>query len=426
MLTQIFVAILIVMVAFMVARDLAMTKSEHFLGHLDGSGRETLPGTAGDTHGDRAGVSFREPFRTTAPTAGYNVGRHPEPIGPPAGIEPARTSSPSGQSSSAGQDMVPAANGNQHVRSRLRQLVIIPAAASAVIALCVVGLADVLQGTGINSSSSSARDEAILGAVVLGVVIVVVLVLAVRATIAIARSVLQPLYRLRARALALAAGRPSDPPPADVASPDEMGDIARALEQMGSRMSLPGQEEVGLRNKVDAMFVNLSRRNQSLVERQMRLMDNLEQGEPDKDRRATLFRVSRIAARMHRDSQNLLVLAGHVPSSTWDQPAALMNVVRAAMSEVEEYERVAVHPQPEIAVSGPAVDDVVHLLAELIQNATSFSAGEMEVEISGQLLDSGGALISITDRGGGMSAQEMAHANWRLENPPSGDIELPK
>src|SRR5260370_3257405 len=103
-----------------------------------------------------------------------------------------------------------------------------------------------------------------------------------------------------------------------------------------------------------------------------------------------------------------------------------MSVIRAPVSEVEENERVSVYGQPEIAVTGPAVHDVVHLLAELIQKATSFSAVDMPVEISGQLLNTGGVLISITDRGVGMSAQEIAYANWRLENPPSADIDVPK
>src|SRR5260370_1327268 len=103
-----------------------------------------------------------------------------------------------------------------------------------------------------------------------------------------------------------------------------------------------------------------------------------------------------------------------------------MSVIRAPVSEVEENERVSVYAQPEIAVTGPAVHDVVHLLAELIQNATSFSAVDMPVEISGQLLNTGGVLISITGRGGGMSAREIAYANWRLENPPSADRDVPE
>ena len=267
---------------------------------------------------------------------------------------------------------------------------------------------------------------AILWAVAIIIVMITVLVLAAWATIGTARSVLQPLYRLRSRAMALAGGRPSDAAPADVASPDEIGDIARAFEQMRSTISRLGGNEAGLRNKLDAMFVNLSHRGQSLVERQMRLIEILEQSEHDRERQAILFRMNRIAARMHRDSQNLLVLAGHELSSSWNQPMMLMNVIRAAVSEIEEYERVSLHALPDIALSGPAVNEMVHLLAELIQNATSFSAVDMPVEIAGQLLNTGGVLISITDRGVGMSVQDISHANWRLENPPPVDIDVPK
>jgi signal transduction histidine kinase len=305
-------------------------------------------------------------------------------------------------------------------------MVAIPATAVAVIALCIVGLVYFLGSARIYAPDGSVRVGSILWAVVLVVVMVTVLVLAVWLTIGTARSVLRPLDRLRSRAMALADGRTSDEVPADAASPDEIGDIARAVEQLRTRILRLGGDEAGLRSKLDAMFMNLSHRGQSLVERQMRLIEILEQSEHDRERRALLFRMNRIAARMHRDSQNLLVLAGHELSSSWNQPMMLTNVIRAAVSEIEEYERVSMHALPDIAVSGPAVNDMVHLLAELIQNATSFSAVDMPVEVSGQLLNTGGVLISVIDRGVGMSAQDISHANWRLENPPPVDIDVPK
>ena len=305
-------------------------------------------------------------------------------------------------------------------------MVVIPVAAVSIVALCIVGLVYFLSDARIHAPDGSVRVGSILWAVAMVIVMITVVVLALWATVSTASSVLQPLYRLRSRAMALADGRPSDTAPADVASPDEIGDIARAVEQTRSTISRLGGNEASLRGKLDAMFVNLSHRGQSLVERQMRLIEILEQSEHDRERRAILFRMNRIAARMHRDSQNLLVLAGHELSSSWNQPMMLANVVRAAVSEIEEYERVSVHAQPDIALSGPAVNDMVHLLAELIQNATSFSAVDMPVEISGQVLNTGGALISITDRGVGMSVQDISHANWRLENPPPVDIDVPK
>ena len=425
MLAQILVVILIVAVAGMVGADLVRTKTEDPSVQPDGAGYEVRPTTIGGTRGDRTGASYG----TGIPAAGQDAGLGRQPghaDRSAADLQPPRAASPIGQGLPTQRDGVPPAHDSRHVRSRLQLMVLIPAAAVTVIALCVVGLTYFLSGARMYAPDGAVRIGAVLWAVAIIVVMITVLVLAVLATISIGRSVLQPLYRLRSRAIALADGRPSDAAPADVTSPDEIGDIARAVEQTRSRISQLGGGEAGLRSKLDAMFVNLSHRGQSLIERQMRLIDVLEQSERDQERRAILFRMNRIAARMHRDSQNLLVLAGHELSSSWNQPMMLINVVRAAVSEIEEYERVSLHALPDIAMSGPAVNDTVHLLAELIQNATSFSAVDMPVEVAGQLLTSGGVLISITDRGVGMSVQEISHANWSLENPPPVDVEVPK
>jgi hypothetical protein len=170
------------------------------------------------------------------------------------------------------------------------------------------------------------------------------------------------------------------------------------------------------------MFVNLSRRSQSLVERQIQLIDDLELGEQDAERLSSLFQMDHLATRMRRNSENLLVLAGHDVSRRWNQPVALVDVLRAAVSEIEQYERVTLNVQPGIAVRGQAVNDVVHLLSELAENATTFSSAETPVTIAGHLLSSGGVLLDITDQGVGMGAEEMAHANWRLDNPPVVDV----
>jgi hypothetical protein len=170
------------------------------------------------------------------------------------------------------------------------------------------------------------------------------------------------------------------------------------------------------------MFVNLSRRSQSLVERQIRLIDELEQGEQNSERLSSLFQMDHLATLMRRNSENLLVLAGHDVSRRWNKPVALVDVLRAAVSEIEQYERVTLNVQPGIAVRGPAVSDVVHLTAELVENATSFSPADTPVSIVGHLLSSGGVLLEIADQGVGMGAEEMAHANWRLDNPPVVDV----
>jgi hypothetical protein len=218
--------------------------------------------------------------------------------------------------------------------------------------------------------------------------------------------------------------------PAEVDSFERPDQAARVFDQTRRDMPPPtagaGNEHGALPAKSSAMFVNLSRRSQALVERQLRLIESLEQGEQDRQRLASLSRLNRIALRIHRNSQNLLVLAGQEPATNWSQPVTLAHLVDAAVSEVEDYERVSFEVQPDIAVRGPAVHDAVHLLVELIDNATSFSAADMPVHIKGYVLTTGGALVDVTDRGIGMAANEMAYANQQLDNPPPPDIDVPK
>jgi signal transduction histidine kinase len=290
----------------------------------------------------------------------------------------------------------------------------------------------------ITARASSLRNEAVTAAIITGVVILFVLALALFFTVVVARSMVRPLRRLRAGALEVAgmrlpetvrrmsegegAGAAMDVEPIEVDSTDEIGEVARAFDQVHREAVRLASNEAALRGNVNAMFVNLSRRSQSLVERQIRLIDDLEQGEQDSERLANLFQMDHLATRMRRNSENLLVLAGHEVSRRWTQSVGLVDVLRAAVSEIEQYERVTLNVQPGIAVRGQAVNDVVHLLAELVENATSFSAAETPVAVSGHLLNSGGVLLDITDQGVGMGAEEMAHANWRLDNPPVVDV----
>ncbi|HET9897348.1 MAG TPA: nitrate- and nitrite sensing domain-containing protein [Streptosporangiaceae bacterium] len=282
------------------------------------------------------------------------------------------------------------------------------------------------------------RKRAIIAAIAVGGVILLVLVLSLLFTVFVGRSMVRPLRRLRAGALEVAGIRlpetvrrmsetdgenvPVEVEPIDVESSDEIGEVARAFDQVHREALRLAATEAALRGNVNAMFVNLSRRSQSLVERQIRLIDELEQGEQDSERLSSLFQMDHLATRMRRNSENLLVLAGHESSRRWNQPVPLVDVLRAAISEIEQYERVMLNVQPGIAVRGPAVNDVVHLIAELAENATSFSSADTPVSVSGHLLGSGGVLLDITDEGVGMGGDEMAHANWRLDNPPVVDV----
>ncbi|HEY6297545.1 MAG TPA: HAMP domain-containing sensor histidine kinase, partial [Streptosporangiaceae bacterium] len=316
-------------------------------------------------------------------------------------------------------------------------LVGISAAAAAVAALCAVRIVGALGGSSIDSPVSSVRHGAITSAIGYGAALIVVLVLAAWFAIAVARSVLRPLGRLRAGVIELpgvvrrvgegrSQGRVPDVKPVDVDSSDDLGEVARAFDEMRRETLRMAANEAVVGGTLSTMFTNLSHRSQSLVERQIRLIESLEQAEQDPGRLGALSKMDRIAARMHRSSQNLLVLAGHELPNRWNQPVALGGVIMAAMSEIEDHERVSLSGQPDIAVRGPAVSDVVHLLAELTENATSFSAGDMPVDVSSKLPTTGGALIEITDRGIGMDPKDMAYTNWQLENAHAPEVSVPK
>jgi signal transduction histidine kinase len=288
------------------------------------------------------------------------------------------------------------------------------------------------------SRASALRRAAIVTTLAVGIAVILVLSVALLLTVVIGRSMVRPLRRLRAGALEVAGERlpeavrklgESDNAsvsievgPVDVDSTDEIGDVARAFDQVHREALRLAGNEAAMRGNVNAMFRNLSRRSQSLVERQIRLIDELEQGEQDAERLGSLFQLDHLATRMRRNSENLLVLAGHDSARRWNHPVPLVDVVRAAISEIEQYERVTLGVQPGIAISGPAVTDVVHLIAELAENATSFSSADTPVNVSGHRLSSGGLLLDVTDHGIGMDGETMAHANWRLDNPPVVDV----
>src|SRR6202012_3503566 len=279
------------------------------------------------------------------------------------------------------------------------------------------------------------RNNASTGLLVTSLVTLLLLFLVALVSTFVARSLIRPLRKLRADALDVAGHRLPEMvrrlsqsegadegveiEPIGVTSTDEIGEVARAFDQVHREAVRLAADEAMLRGNLNAMFINLSRRSQSLIERQLSLIDSLEQSEQDSGR---LSRLAHLATRMRRNSENLLVLAGHEVTRRWSQPVPLVDVLRAAISEIEQYERVVLNVQPGIVVVGQAVNDVVHLVAEIVENATTFSPEDTQVYVSGQPLSSGGVLLDITDNGVGISDQEMSHANWRLDNPPVVDV----
>jgi hypothetical protein len=172
------------------------------------------------------------------------------------------------------------------------------------------------------------------------------------------------------------------------------------------------------------MFISLSRRSVPLIERLARTIDAMEQSEDDPDQLANLFSMDHLVTRMRRNSENLLVLAGEEPVRKWTESVPLTDVTRAAAAEIEQYGRVALAVQPGIMVSGHAAADIVHLLAELIENATLFSPRSTQVSVTVMELGSGGVLVEVRDDGVGVVPLRLADMNWRLDHPPDLDVSI--
>jgi PAS domain S-box-containing protein len=179
-------------------------------------------------------------------------------------------------------------------------------------------------------------------------------------------------------------------------------------------------EQATLRQSISDLLHNLARRSQGLVDRQLELIDELERNEVDPDRLDELFRMDHLATRMRRNVENLIVLSGVDQRRRWSESVPLRDVVEAAVAEVEDYSRVQVAGIHDLTLAGQAASDVAHLLAELVENATSFSSPTTGVEVSGGPA-ANGYVLEIEDHGIGMSDAELAEANRRLAAPLAAD-----
>jgi signal transduction histidine kinase len=277
-----------------------------------------------------------------------------------------------------------------------------------------------------HSHSAWVRVAVTSGIVLLG------LLLTILATTLVARGIIRRLSGLERSARTLAADqlpdvvarlrRSEDVDVAAEAPPlrmgdDEIGRVGQAFDLVRQTAIRSAVEEARLRKGLNDVFRSLARRSQSLLHRQLTLLDQMERRATDPEALDDLFRLDHLTTRMRRHAEGLVILAGAPPGRAWSSPVRMVDVMRGAIAEVEDYARVSVATRSQAALAGSAVADVIHLLAELVENATTLSPPYTSVRVSGDTVANGFA-IEVEDRGLGMSAQRLAELNERLASPP--------
>ncbi|MFI7022812.1 nitrate- and nitrite sensing domain-containing protein [Micromonospora sp. NPDC049900] len=213
----------------------------------------------------------------------------------------------------------------------------------------------------------------------------------------------------------------TEAPPLDFGN-DEIGQVGQAFNRVQETAVRTAVEQAELRRSVREVFLSLARRTQVLVHRQVTLLDEMERRQENADELEDLFRVDHLATRMRRNAENLIVLSGSTPGRGWRKNVPMIDVARAAVQEVEDYTRVNVMPFGSVAVAGRAAGDIIHLLAELVENALTFSPKNTAVDVRGQLVARGFA-IEVEDRGLGMAEEDLAAINESIAEP-KGDFNL--
>jgi signal transduction histidine kinase len=277
----------------------------------------------------------------------------------------------------------------------------------------------------VNSEANTSRNAAIRdSAIVLAAIIAVLLLVYF-----VARSLVLPLRTLRAGALRVAhddlakeidaikdGGETPAIEPIPVHTSEEIGQVAHAVDELHEQALMMAGEQAALQLQIGDMFETLSRRSRTLVDQQLSLIDGLESNEADPDRLDSLFRLDHLAARMRRNGANLLVLSGATMHREQADPMPLAAVINAAASEVEDYRRVTTSTVPDSALVGSVVADVIHLLAELLDNALRYSPPTSPVRVSAVHTGNGGLVIEVTDTGLGMTEADLRMANTRLKS----------
>ncbi|HKS48589.1 MAG TPA: nitrate- and nitrite sensing domain-containing protein [Amycolatopsis sp.] len=290
-------------------------------------------------------------------------------------------------------------------------------------------------GDQVTAASSTLVENSGTDAGLLAVLLFLALVITAAVVFLITRQLLSSLQRLRTSALDVAdhqlpaavqsiqEGQESNAEiqPLIIGTTDEIGEVAQAFDAVHSQALRLASEQAAMRTGFSSVFINLSRRSQSLVQRQLQLIERLERDEEDADQLSTLFQLDHLATRMRRNNENLMVLSGAEPGRRSGQPVSTADVLRAAVSEIEQYQRVVVQAPSNARIVGYAASDLMRLIAELLDNATAFSAPETQVTVTTRA-ESTGLLVDIVDKGIGMNEAEVAEANARLNEAASVDL----
>jgi signal transduction histidine kinase len=286
------------------------------------------------------------------------------------------------------------------------------------------------------NSAAALQDDTSDKAGAAAVVLLAMLIIACTLGFVIGRYLLRSLSELRHSALdvahhhlpevvaAIRADRKPDTEiePVPVHTTEEFGQLARAFDAVHEQAIRSAVEQSTMRSGMKNIFVNLSRRSQGLVERQLKLMEELERHEENPEQLANLFKLDHLATRMRRNNENLMVLSGTDVARRFHQPVPLADVLRAAASEIEHYQRVVVKSTPSVEIVGYAASDLVRLVAELLDNATAFSAPATQVMIGSRVDQQGAVLVEVADQGIGMGPAELTEANERLSSGTEEDV----
>src|SRR5690349_13560294 len=213
----------------------------------------------------------------------------------------------------------------------------------------------------------------------------------------------------------------AESPPPRTSSITEVSRIAESFGTVQAAAVSAAVDQARLRKGVNQVFLNISMRNQSLLHRQLGMLDSMERRTSEPEALADLFRIDHLTTRMRRHAEGLIILSGSVPGRGWRDPVPVVDVLRAAVAEVEDYVRVDVNSESEDLVAGSAVSDVIHLIAELVENATVFSPPNTRIEVRAERVGTG-LVAEVEDRGLGLSPDELDDINARLASPAEFDL----